>query len=254
MSNDWNPEQYNKFKEQRAKPFWDLLSLIRPGPISRVLDLGCGTGELTQELHKKLGAKETLGIDSSEAMLEQSKAFTQPGLSFRKEDIMIYSPEKLFDLVFSNAALQWVPDNETNFPRILSWIAPGGQLAVQVPCNFDHPSHKVAEKTFFHSFPFKKKNYKAPTVLDVARYAELMHSYGFKNPIARVEVYGHAMNSGRDVIEWTKGTLLTHYKTLLNAEEFDMFLYSYSRSLIAQIGTGPYYYAFKRILLWGQRE
>ena len=84
---DWNPEQYGRFREERARPFFDLLDLVQPRPGLRAVDLGCGTGELTQELHRRLSARETIGIDKSPAMLAKSALFAGDGLRFEQGDI-----------------------------------------------------------------------------------------------------------------------------------------------------------------------
>src|SRR5215217_4424210 len=111
-SADWNPEQYARFRDERARPFIDLLDLVQPRPGMRVVDLGCGTGELTREMHRRLSARETIGIENSPAMLAKSADFAGDGLRFEQGDIGAFESEEDFNLVFSNAALQWVPDHE----------------------------------------------------------------------------------------------------------------------------------------------
>src|SRR5512140_1523706 len=113
----WRPEQYEKFRDERSAPFFDLLALVEPCPGGRVLDLGCGTGELTRALHARAQASETMGIDSSETMLVKSAAFAGEGLRFNQADIETFSPVEPFDVVFSNAALQWVNGHEALFTR-----------------------------------------------------------------------------------------------------------------------------------------
>src|SRR5262245_23022392 len=111
MSEDaWNPAQYGRFRDERSQPFFDALGFVKPKPGMRVVDLGCGTGELTRALHLRLSAKETLGLDSSPAMLEKSRNFTTDGLRFEQRDILAFvdDPQGPWDLVFSNAALHWV--------------------------------------------------------------------------------------------------------------------------------------------------
>src|SRR5437016_6389253 len=98
----WDPDQYERFKAERTRPFFDLLALVEPVPGGRVVDLGCGTGELTRELHRHTGAAETVGIDSSEAMLAEAAAVAGDGLRFEPGDLGSYRGSGL-DVVFGNA-------------------------------------------------------------------------------------------------------------------------------------------------------
>lgn len=253
MSNKWNPEQYNKFKSQRAKPFYDLKKLIEPNPINQALDLGCGTGELTRILFDDLKPTQMIGIDSSAEMLLESENFKTSGLRFQSADMARYEPQEKIDLIFSSAALQWVPDHEQLLPKILSWVSSGGQIALQMPMNTDHPSHVIAAQVAIQMFPEIFKQPAQRWTLPIERYAEILFENGFETQIARVEIYGHPMKSGYDVIEWTKGTLLTSYQAQLSESQFTDFLKTYQKALIAEIGDGPYFYAFKRALLWGKK-
>lgn len=255
MNTKWNPVQYNKFKDQRTKPFQDLIGLIEKQDFTRAFDLGCGTGELTRKLFDKLRPKSMIGLDVSLEMLAESEKFRTEGLEFRLENIADFHPDSKFDLVFSNAALQWLPDHEELFPKILDWVANDGQVAIQMPCNFDHPSHSIARTVAHKLFPekFGSKTNKL-SILTLERYAELLYNHGFHQQVCRIEVYGHPMSSGAGVIEWTKGTSLTAYQSKLSDEEFQKFLKVYSDELIGEIGEGPYFYAFKRFLLWGKRK
>lgn len=123
MQAKWNPDQYNKFKAQRAQPFHDLLALIdRREKLGHVADLGCGTGELSRRLFDELKPVSMIGIDSSPEMLVEAGKFQTPGLEFELGDISSARPQLKLDLLFSNAALQWVPDHERLFPRLLDWV------------------------------------------------------------------------------------------------------------------------------------
>src|SRR3954449_8479933 len=136
MPNDtWDPAQYEQFERERSAPFYDLLDLVEPCPEGRVVDLGCGTGELTRALHERTTASSTLGLDSSRAMLERSASHAGEGLTFELGDIDEWAPSEAFDLVFSNAALHWVDGHAALFARLTAAVAPRGQLAVQVPAN-----------------------------------------------------------------------------------------------------------------------
>src|SRR3954447_12900278 len=111
MTDTWDPAQYERFQRERSAPFFDLLDLVEPCPGGRVVDLGCGTGQLTRSLHDRTGARTTLGLDASRAMLERSASHAAKGLTFELGDIAEWAPSEAFDLVFSNAALHWVDDH-----------------------------------------------------------------------------------------------------------------------------------------------
>src|SRR5262249_28663115 len=177
----WKPEQYERFREERSRPFLDLLELVRPRPGMRVVDLGCGTGELTRALHERIGSRETLGIDSSPAMLARSAAFAGAGLRFERVDVAQFAGRD-YDLVFSNAALHWVPHHEALFVRLTEALTAGGQLAVQMPANFDHPSHVVAAEIRRHPEfrdALEGSTDAATNVLSPERYAALLERLGY---------------------------------------------------------------------------
>ena len=251
MTDTWNPDQYERFKAQRRQPFDDLLGLVRAVPGGRVVDLGCGTGELTAELHRSVGAAETVGVDSSTAMISRASPFAGSGVRFEAGAIESFPPAgETYDVVFANAALQWVPGHRVLLPRLAGALRPGGQLAVQVPANFDHPSHTVALAVGreFGAAPA----HSTEAVLAPEEYAAILHSLGFAEQRVRLEVYGHPMASSADVVEWVKGTLLTDYERQLGPDRFASFLEEYRSRLLAVLGDGPYFYAFKRILFWAQ--
>ncbi len=234
----WSPDQYEKFKQERAQPFWDLVALIEPRPRMRVLDLGCGTGELTRALHEKLQAAETLGIDNSESML--AKAPAAPGLRFENAAVESFD-QKGFDLVFSNAALHWVQDHERLFARLADMLNRDGQIAVQMPANDGHPSHVTAAEVAREL----GMEVKPAPLLSPERYAELLFALGFQRQHVRMEVYAHVLPSSDDVIEWVKGTLLTYYD-----RGDPRFMPLYRDRLLARIGkASPYFYTYKRLLI-----
>ena len=243
----WSPEQYLRFEKERAQPFFDLLSLVEPRPQMRVVDLGCGTGALTRELHEKLGANETTGIDRSAEMLAKARSLASDSLNFEQGDIATFAAADV-DLVFSNAALHWIADHERLFRRLIGFLRPGGQLAVQMPWNDDHPSHRIARETAaaFGLTPQRAE------LLSPENYASLLHESGMARQHVRVQVYGHLLPRASGVVEWVKGSTLTEYREPLGPVRYEEFLVEYSRRLLAEIGDGaPYFYTFKRVLIWG---
>lgn len=254
MSSPWNPDQYHRFRDQRSKPFFDLLDLVEACPGGSVIDLGCGTGELTRILHGRTGAATTLGLDSSATMLAKADGHAGSGLTFASGDIASF--EGQYDLVFSNAALQWLNDHEALMPRIASHVEPGGQLAFQVPANADHPSHLVAHDVAREEpFATALRGYsRAWPVLAPERYAEILDGLGFTELRVRLEVYGHTLESSADVIEWVKGSLLTDYERRMSPDLYSAYLTRYRERLLGEIGDkAPYFYAFKRVLARGRK-
>lgn len=253
MTDCWNPVQYEKFAIERTEPFYDLIQLISPNENMKVLDLGCGTGELTSRLHDVIHAKMTLGIDSSPAMLEKCKAYVQPNLAFQLQDIDQFIPSEKYDLIFSNAALQWLPNHEKLFARLTGYLSNRGQLAIQVPANFDHPAHVIAKDIAKEIFPAKLGKGRDPSVLTVDQYAQLFYDLGFKEQEVRLQVYSHVLESTESVVEWLKGSLFTYYQSKLSPQEFEEFLQIYRKRLINHYGLiNPFFLAFKRMLLWAQ--
>jgi len=251
----WNPDQYERFRDERSQPFFDLMALVESRPAMRVVDLGCGTGELTRLLHRRLGADQTLGLDSSAAMLAKSQDFAGGGLRFEQRDVGEFAARGEYDLVFSNAALHWLQDHETLLARLTGALKAGGQLAVQVPANDDHPTHMVAAELARQS-PFREalQGYERRwPVLKPEAYAALLYRLGYKRQSVRLQVYGHLLGAREDVVEWVKGTLLTDYEKRMPAEAFADFMRRYRERLFGRLeDTRPYFYPFKRILFWAQ--
>ncbi len=267
MKDVWQPEQYAKFESERSRPFYDLLDGV--GTLSKsphVVDLGCGSGELTRELHRRVKAMGTLGVDNSEAMLAKARSGTNPEsseggrLDFLNADLAEFcaAPERAdkFDLVFSNAALQWCGGHSRILESIFTLLRPSGRLAVQVPANQDYPTHRlfsemIRESKWAASFPAAET---PPDVLRPERYAEELFRIGFSEPRVRLEVYGHVFPDREFVLEWVKGTLLGFARARLSPEAYSEFLAEYRERLLRELANArPFFYPFKRILFWAFR-
>ena len=257
----WNPAQYEKFAAERAQPFWDLVGLLEDRPIGRAVDLGCGTGALTAEL---VGATRHRLDGRHRLVAEHAGAGRRPRgrrtCAFEAGDIATWTGRGDHDLVLSNAALQWVPDHVGVVTRWWAALRPGGQLAVQIPANADHPSHRVAAEVAA-SEPFRSAMGGAPPADQVAanvlapeQYAILLDHLGARRQHVRLQVYGHVLARSSDVVEWVKGTSLTRFTNVLPADLHAGFLATYDERLLERIGDrAPYFYPFKRILFWGLR-
>ncbi len=249
MSEHWNPIQYDRFKAERSQPFWDLCAGVDFSKVHTALDLGCGTGELTAAMAEKFQIKMVLGIDSSSSMLEKSKKMSTSNIHFQQAKIEDFKPKELFDLVISNAALQWTDNHKLRLSQIAEVLNREGQLAIQMPANHDHPSHKLAGEVA------KRFNLEAreTSVQGLDTYAQWLFDLGLKDIQVTMKVYLHPMKSADEVVEWTKGTLLTHYQNLLEPTDFLRFLEFYSAEWSKQNSGGPYLYTFKRLLLWASK-
>ncbi len=259
MSKDvWKPELYARFRAERSRPFYDLLAMVRDRPGMRVVDLGCGTGELTADAHKRLRARSTLGVDSSPAMLEKAQPLAGEGLSFALGDIARFEdPENAgYDLVLSNAALHWVPDHPALLLRLSRLLAPGGQLAVQVPANQTHASHRLAnELAREEPFATALKGYvRHRSVLTPVEYALQLRRLGLVEEESRLQVYVHELSEPADIVEWCRGTLLTDYEKRLPPGLWHQYLEAYRQRIVAAIpDERPYLYTYQRILFSAMR-
>lgn len=262
MTDAWDPTMYRRFADERRQPFTDLLALIRDRPIGRAVDLGCGPGELTRAAADELGCSSMVGIDNSAAMLARTGEYSGGSVSFEHGDIATWTSAGDHDLVLSNAALQWVPDHHAVLARWAAAVAPGGQLAVQVPANAFMPSHTTADEVA-HTEPFLSAfgtagpplDPVADNVLEPEQYAALLYELGFVEQHVRLQIYPHVLPSSRSVVDWVRGTTLTRFQRLLTADVYDEFVRTYERRLLEVIGeSSPYFFPFRRILLWGHRR
>jgi trans-aconitate 2-methyltransferase len=249
---DWNPDQYHRFADERRLPFEDLWRLATAAPGLEVVDLGCGTGELTRELGDRLPGSNVLGLDSSEEMLARARVLEHPGLRFacaRIEDL-----EGSFDLIFSNAALHWVEDHPALLPRLLGQLRPGGQLLVQVPSNHGHPAHLLSG-TLAGEEPFRSALggwVRQPPVLALDEYAQVLHGAGAVEIELLEKVYLHQLPDAAAVTEWTRGTTLLPYLARLG-ELAEAYLERYRERLAALMPGRPVLFTFRRILMAARR-
>ncbi|HEY3312313.1 MAG TPA: methyltransferase [Anaerolineales bacterium] len=241
----WNPQQYHKFQAERSAPFYDLLKLVNIRPGLKAVDLGCGTGELTLQLADSLPGSEVLGLDRSEQMLAKTAAFKRPGLDFRLGDQVALQGQ--WDLIFSNAALQWSEDHPALVRRLYARLAAGGQMAIQIPSNHEHISHRLIRETAgeepFHSL-LNGYNRLSP-VLKIEDYAALFFELGAENILVFEKVYPHVLENADAVLEWVSGTALVPYFEQLGAQK-DAFLQTLRLKMRAKMPGSPLFYPFKR--------
>ncbi|MEX0786291.1 MAG: methyltransferase domain-containing protein [Dehalococcoidia bacterium] len=248
----WDPKRYEQFKAQRAAPFEDLLRLIRVRDGLRVIDLGCGTGELTRRLADALPDSDVLGVDSSPDMLAQAAKLARPGLRFEQREIEAVEGE--YDLVFSHAALQWVEDHRALVPKLLSLLRPGGQLAVQVPSNFDHPTHVLiddiaAEAPFRDALDGWSTGWsRTPPVLPIYDYSELLYESGAEEITVFEKVYPHVLEDADALADWMSGTALVPYMERIREDAKEPFMERYRARLRERFPGSSVFFGFKRTL------
>ncbi len=249
----WNPDQYHKFREQRTAPFEDLVKLITIRDGLCVIDLGCGTGELTAKLAAMLPNSQIIGLDSSAQMLEKASAYAGPSLSFERGDLATVKGQ--WDVVFSHAAIQWVDDHAQLIPQLFGLVKPGGQLVVQQPSNHNHPTHAIVRDMAAEE-PYRTAlggYVRFSPVLEIEAYADLLYQCGAENITVLEKVYPHVMENSDAMVEWTKGTLLIPYLERLPDALREIFLDDY-RARLRQIFPGsPVFYGFRRILFAATR-
>jgi len=243
----WDPNQYHKFQAERSAPFFDLLSLVEVRPNLKVVDLGCGTGELTRQLADSLPDSIVTGLDSSEQMLEKAGSFSSPNMIFVQGDQSQLPDE--WDLIFSNAALQWSENHAELIPYLYQRLNAGGQIAVQIPSNHNHISHQIYRETATEE-PFKSilegfQRY-AP-VLSIDEYARLLFDCGAENIVVFEKVYAHVLEDSDAVVEWISGTALVPYFERLG-EYKEEFIAVIRRKMRAAMPESPVFYPFRRTL------
>jgi trans-aconitate 2-methyltransferase len=249
----WNPDLYHKFQSERFAPFDDLLKLVSVREGMRVVDLGCGTGELTRRLADSLPQSEVVGMDSSAEMLLRAESVARPGLKFERRAIEEVAGE--WDLVFSHAAIQWVDYHQQLVPRLLSLVAPGGQLAVQLPSNHSHATHTIIIELASEE-PFRSALdgwTRQPPVLSTGDYAELLYGHGGRDLVVFEKIYPHVLENAGALAEWTSGTALVPYFERLPVELQEPFMQTYRARLKERWPASPVFYPFQRILFSATR-
>lgn len=253
----WDPQVYHQFKNIRYQPFFDLMDLISDKNLHNCVDVGCGTGEQTSLLSKKFENSSFLGIDSSEEMLSESKKFVTEKLNFKfsTNEEFAKSGSK-WDLIFSNAALQWSNDHTELFPKLISKLTDDGQLAVQMPFQKENTLNKilldlVSEQPFVELFGGFRQD---SPLLQIDDYAKVMFECGLKNLNIFLKVYPIIATSEMELYDFISGSALIPYLERLDSEEREFFKSEFVKSIKKEFGTFPAIYPFKRILMYGVKK
>lgn len=219
----WNPELYLTFADHRGRPFFDLVSRVGAERPRRVVDLGCGPGNLTETLRQRWPEAALEAWDSSPEMVSAAR---ERGLSAELGDVREWSPRPDTDVLISNATLHWVPEHRELLTRWARELAPGAWLAVQVPGNFDAPSHDSGRQlarrgpwsNLLRDLPFEGND-----VVDTpAGYAGLLTDAGCTVD-AWETTYIHELTGEHPVLDWIAGTALRPVRNALSEQQWTQF-------------------------------
>jgi trans-aconitate 2-methyltransferase len=215
----WNPQLYLQFAGERTQPAVDLIARIRLPQPARIIDLGCGPGNSTAMLRQRWPDAHITGLDSSPEMLAVA-AQNYPSEEWLLEDAAAWQPEHPFELVFSNAALQWVPDHAAVFPWLFEQVASGGALAIQVPDHYDSPLHLVAlevarANAWRHLLerPSHALTHELPEF-----YYRVLRPKAAQIDIWKTEYY-HIVERPEDIVSWFRGTGLRPFLEALETDQ-----------------------------------
>jgi trans-aconitate 2-methyltransferase len=259
---DWNPELYRRFEDERTRPAAELLARVRLTTASRVYDLGCGPGNSTELLVGRFPGARVIGTDNSEAMLESARERLPlsrfPKCIFELSDIGSWKPDAPADLIYANAALQWVGDHERLIPRLFAQLAPGGVLAIQMPDNREEPTHRAMREVAALD-PWASLIGDAAKVrtkiLSITDYYDLLAPAAAEVDVWRT-AYQHPMESPAKIVEWVRGTGLRPFIDPLPEAQRQGFLAEYEARIAqayAPRADGRLLLAFPRLFIVARR-
>jgi len=227
----WNPERYLQYGDLRLRPALDLLARIPCQSPGRVADLGCGPGNVTALLAERWPGAQIVGVDSSSAMLSRAR-LNLPSLCWVQADIAEWAPAEPVDVLFSNSALHWLDEHQSLFARLAAMLARDGVMAVQVPANFDAPSHRlVRELAAAPRWAGLLSGERMGAVLAAADYWRLL-STEFSVVDVWESVYWQKLGGRSAVLNWLHGTTLVPYLSRLDEEQAAAFLAELGTRLI----------------------
>ena len=225
----WDPAQYLKFADHRLRPAVDLLNRIDAEGPARVYDLGAGAGNVTRLLKERWPDAQVTGVDGSREMLEKA-AVAAPHIQWEQADLATWKPSRPADVVYSNAALHWLDGHGRLFPDLLQALAPGGVLAVQMPRNFDAPTHTLVADAA-RSGPWRERlepMLRPSPVHEPGFYYDLLAPRAAGLDIWETE-YLQVLEGEDPVKEWIKGSWLAQFLDALDEPQRTAFEATYAR-------------------------
>lgn len=235
----WDPDHYLRFGGERGRPFVELLARVDLRAPARIVDLGCGPGTTTALLPRRWPGADVLGLDASEAMIKRARAAGVPGVRFERADLRAWEPDAPLDLIVTNAVLQWVPDHLALLPRLASWLAPGGVLAMQVPGNFDRPSHALLREVAADPrFAPHLTGVAVAAAHDAVTYLHALHAAGL-DVDAWETTYLHQLTGEDAVFAWVSATAARPVLQALPGDLRERFASEYRARLRDAYPPGP---------------
>ena len=251
----WDPDQYDRFADDRLRPARELLDRVPLEHSSLICDLGCGNGNVTPLIKERWPEARLIGVDRSPEMLAEAEA-RLGGVEWVEADIATWREPAPLDLLFSNAALHWLDDHETLFPRLAAMLEPGGVLAVQMPRNAEAPSHLCLDEAA-RTGPWREKleGVRRRVIAGPAFYHDLLAPHARRLDIWETE-YLHVLEGEDPVVAWTAGSALRPYLAPLDAAERAGFTAAY-RACIARAyprrADGRTLFPFRRLFIVAMR-
>ncbi len=234
---DWNPGVYQRFRGFRLRPALDLLRSLGPLPEGDIVDLGCGSGEVGPALGQL--RRRLVGVDSSPAMLHHAK-LSGSYSELHEIDAAEWSTETPVAMIFSNAALQWVPDHQALLPKLAAMLAPGGYLAIQIPHQRNAPSHRLWRQLVDELFPGRVDHGLRPKILLPAEYHRLLSPLG-QVSLWETEYYQELApdGEGHPVRRFTEGTYARPILQRLEMDEQAKLITAYESVIGKAYPKGP---------------
>jgi trans-aconitate 2-methyltransferase len=251
----WEPQTYLRYADIRFRAGIDLIARIPKFDYQLIYDLGCGTGHLTRSLADTFPGSKVTGIDSSPEMLSEARR-EFPELKWRQADITSWRPPAAPHLIYTNAALQWVPDHETLLPSLLSKLRPGGVLAMQVPRHFESPSHLSLKELVTQS---EWRATLEPLLLASIPPPETY--WRWLSPHTRnldiwETIYLQVLDGKDPVVNFMRGTALRPFLSALPEREAAKFIEAFAERMAAAYppqANGQTLFPFRRLFVVGQR-
>ena len=255
---EWDPQQYLQFEHERTQPSIDLVARIPLQDPKTIIDIGCGPGNSTQVLRKRWPHADIVGLDRSEQMIERART-DHPDQTWMVGDALTLTTDRVYDIVFSNAAIHWIPDHYALIPRLFHIVKNDGMLAIQVPANYESPLYKIIVNVA------RSGKWSAFTsgCDELITYHNAEYYYDQLAPLTQdialwETTYYHILKTHQDLVAWYKSTamkpLLESLPTDDTREEFLQTILDECKEQYPPQRDGSILYPFKRLFFTARKS